>query len=47
MYISFYFVALPMVINLKQSILSGKVDEGAVRSTFGLAAVNNYMDLLI
>ena len=40
MSVFFSFVALLMVINFIQSILSGKVNEGAVRSTSWLNAAN-------
>ena len=40
--IFFHFVALLMVINFKQSILSGKVDEGYLRSTSWLTAAKIY-----
>ena len=38
--IFFHFVALLMVISFTQLILSGKVDEGDVRSTSWLTAAN-------
>ena len=41
----FSFVALLIVMNLKQSISSEKIDEGAARSSSWLTAAN--MDMLV